>query len=142
LFWVIDGFFDEDDSKESLAAQTRSKSISYTFEFSPTINTSNSQHVENKSASKILFVADKIDYDIIEDMKKTRENISLYEISKLKSQYNSLLRALGVSYKTIPSSTTMTNKEKNLIVQTLSSDVDIGSILIGDRSRSQLHLFF
>jgi hypothetical protein len=69
-------------------------------------------------------------------MKKTRENISLYEISKLKSQNNSLLRALGVSDKTIPSSTTMKNKEKNLTVQTLSSDVDIGSILIGDRSRS------
>jgi hypothetical protein len=69
-------------------------------------------------------------------MKKARESISLYELCKLKYQKNSLLRALGVSDKTIPSSTTTTNNEIFLTVQTLSSDVDIGSILIGDRSRS------
>jgi hypothetical protein len=45
-------------------------------------------------------------------MKKTRENISLYELSKLKSQKNSLLRDLGVSDKTIPSSSTTKNKDK------------------------------
>jgi hypothetical protein len=74
-------------------------------------------------------------------MKRTRENISLYEISKLKSQKNSLLRDLGVSEKTSSSSTTIENKEKVSTVQTLSSEVDIGSILIGDRSRSHTPLF-
>jgi hypothetical protein len=69
-------------------------------------------------------------------MKNTRENISLYELSKLKSQKNSLLRALGVSKKTISSSTIVASKEKVSTVQNLSSEVDIGLILIGSRSHT------
>jgi hypothetical protein len=66
----------------------------------------NTQHVEKNSASKSLVFVEKIDYDIIEDMKKNRENISLYELSKRKYQRNSLLRALGIYDKTSLSSTT------------------------------------
>jgi hypothetical protein len=69
-------------------------------------------------------------------MKKTIATISLYDLSKIKFQNNSLLRALGVSEKTSSSSTIIENKEKVSIVQTLSYGVDIGSILIGDNSRS------
>jgi hypothetical protein len=123
LFWDINGIFDEDDTEESLATQTQSKIIPSTSRSSPPTNTSNTQPIENRPASKTLFVAKKINYDILEDMKKTRENISLYELSKLKSQKNSLLRDLGVSNKTIPSSSTTTNKDKISTVQTLSYDV-------------------
>jgi hypothetical protein len=74
-------------------------------------------------------------------MKKIRENISLYELSKLKYQKNSLLKDLGVFEKTSSSSTTITNKEKISTTQTLSFEVYIGSILIGDRSRSHTPSF-
>ncbi len=36
-----------------------------------------------------------LDYNIIEDMKKTRANISLYELTKITGQWELLLRVLG-----------------------------------------------
>jgi len=42
-----------------------------------------------------LVVLDQLDYDIVEDLKKTRANILLFELSKLKQQKNNLLRELG-----------------------------------------------
>lgn len=36
------------------------------------------------SSSKTLVVVDTMEYNIVEDMKKARENISLHELSKLK----------------------------------------------------------
>jgi hypothetical protein len=62
-------------------------------------------------------------------MKNNRANVSLYELSKIKYQKNSLLRDLRVFEKTSSSSTTIANKEKVSTVQALSYEVDIGSIL-------------
>lgn len=40
--------------------------------------------VDSSTPSKTLTVSDEMEYNIIEDMKKTRENITFYELSKLK----------------------------------------------------------
>jgi hypothetical protein len=42
-----------------------------------------------------LVVLDQLGYDIVEDLNKTRENILLFELSKLKQQKNNFSRALG-----------------------------------------------
>ena len=39
---------------------------------------------DSSTPSKTLIVSDEMEYNIIEDMKKTRANINLYELSKLK----------------------------------------------------------
>ena len=41
-----------------------------------------------------MIVPDEIEYNIIEDMKKTRANITFYELSKLKHQQKVLLKEL------------------------------------------------
>lgn len=40
----------------------------------------------DKFISKNVVISDRIEYNIIEDMKNTKANISLYEVSKLKQQ--------------------------------------------------------
>jgi hypothetical protein len=57
VFWDINGIFYEDDTKESLAAQTRSKSTSSNSE---TDTPTNTQPVENKSVSKSLVIPEKL----------------------------------------------------------------------------------
>jgi len=52
------------------------------------------------SKSKTLVVTDSMDYNIIEDMKKTKENITMFELSKLKLQQKNLLKELDA----VPSS--------------------------------------
>lgn len=46
------------------------------------------------TTSKTLIVSDTIEYNIVEDMKKIKENISLHEMTKLKQQQKILLREL------------------------------------------------
>jgi len=50
------------------------------------------------TASKTLVVLDTLEYNIVEDMKNTRANISLRELTKCKQQQRIILREL----KTIP----------------------------------------
>jgi len=42
--------------------------------------------------SRTLIVSDEMDYNIIDDMKKTRANITLYEFSKLKHQQKVMMK--------------------------------------------------
>lgn len=44
----------------------------------------NSIPLDPPTASKTLVILDTIEYNIVEDMKKTRANISLHELTKLK----------------------------------------------------------
>ena len=44
----------------------------------------------------------KMDYDIVEDIKKVRENISLFQMCKVPQQKEKLLKALEVSEKRLP----------------------------------------
>ena len=46
--------------------------------------------------SRTLIVSDEMDYNIIDDMKKTRANITLYELSKLKHQQKIMMKELHV----------------------------------------------
>lgn len=49
------------------------------------------------STSKTLINSDKdIQYNIVEDMKKVKNNISMHELSKLKQQQKFLLKELNV----------------------------------------------
>lgn len=57
-------------------------------------NQSSSIFPISSSTSKTLLILDSIDYNIIEDMKKTKANISMYEICKLKQQQKLHLNAL------------------------------------------------
>ena len=48
-----------------------------------------------------MLVSDTIEYNVVEDMKKTRANISIHELTILKQQHKILLRDLNL----VPAST-------------------------------------
>ena len=50
----------------------------------------------SKYSPKTLVVSDTIEYNIVEDMKKIKENISFHELTKLKQQHKFLLKELNV----------------------------------------------
>ena len=88
------------------------------------------------STSKTLVVSDSMDYNIIEDMKKTKANITMFELSKLKHQHKLLLKELNV----VPSSplpNAVLSKAANDSGQPPSGRVEAtDAVLIGDRSNS------
>ena len=47
------------------------------------------------STSKTLVVSDSMEYNIVDDMKKTKANITMFELSKLKHQQKLLLKELN-----------------------------------------------
>ena len=49
---------------------------------------------EQSPPSKTLIVLDEMEYNIIDNMKKTRANITLYELSKLKHQQKIMMKEL------------------------------------------------
>ena len=49
---------------------------------------------DSSTPSRTLIFPDEMEYNIIEDMKKTRANITFYELSKLKHQQKVLLKEL------------------------------------------------
>jgi len=54
---------------------------------SPTIVPQSQPSTSNiPSTSKTLVVSDSMDYNIVDDMKKTKANITMFELSKLKQQ--------------------------------------------------------
>ena len=44
----------------------------------------------------------KMDYDVVEDIKKIRENISLFETCNVPQQKENLLKALEISEEKLP----------------------------------------
>jgi hypothetical protein len=84
-------------------------------------------------------VSDQLDYDLVEDMKRTRENISFYELTKLKQQRKNLLKALDNN--NVEKQTTATaSKDKGKTSLNSASDknkqVNANDVLIGDKSNS------
>ena len=73
-------------TKDKVAAK---KTTSKATETSPV-------QTDSSTPSKKLIVSDEMEYNIIEDMKKTRANITFYELSKLKHQQKVLLKELHV----------------------------------------------
>lgn len=91
------------------------------------------------TTSKTLIVSDEMEYNIIEDMKKTRANITFYELSKLKHQQKLLLKELH-AIPVAPLHATVILKashEMGRPPNTVINKVDPNDIsLIGGRSRS------
>jgi len=56
--------------------------------------------LNSSSSTKTLIVYDEMEYNIVDDMKRTRENITFHELSKLKHHQKLLLQEL----KAIPTS--------------------------------------
>lgn len=83
-----------------------------------------------------------LNYDIVVDMKKTKVNISLYELSQLTSQKNLLFKAfegvcnnvIATNKATNGSATTQTNQSTSTKVPNLFT---INSDLIGKKYRSK-----
>lgn len=88
------------------------------------------------STSKTIVVTDSMDYNIIEDMKKTKTNITMFELSKLKHKQKLLLKELDA----VPSSplpNVVLSKAANEIGKPPLSRVEAtDAVLIGDRSNS------
>lgn len=72
----------------------------------------------------------------MEDMKRARENISLYELRKDKSQKNIFLKDLGYVHKSPLSPVTLAKKGKYIMNQNLVFDIYINPKMIGERSNS------
>ena len=53
---------------------------------SPKVTQTSPIQTDSPTPSKTLIVSDEMEYNIVEDMKKTRANITLFELSKLKHQ--------------------------------------------------------
>lgn len=79
--------------KKNISSATKDKVPTRKSTMVPTRNQSTS--TDPPSSSKTLVVSDSMDYNIIEDMKKTKANISLFELSKLKHQQKLILKELN-----------------------------------------------
>ena len=94
---------------------------------------------DETTPSKTLIVSDEMEYNIIDDMKKTRANITLYELSKLKHQQKIMMKELhAVPVAPLPAavlsqaSHNMGRPPTNAINKIDPNDI----ALIGGRSRS------
>lgn len=151
--------FDNEDEQEALPVSTRSKglvdSTQSTQKQKPTTSATNDKVVNKKasstspqptpsssnhpSSSKTLLLVDTIEYNIVEDMKKARENISLHELSKLKHQQKLLLEELNVVHASPLPAVVLSKASRGMgkPPNDSSNKVDpTDAILIGDRSNS------
>lgn len=62
-----------------------------------------------------------LDYNIVDDMKKNRLNINLFELAKVQSQRDSLLRAMG---QTTTDNATSTSKGESTPPRSLSTTLN------------------
>lgn len=67
---------------KSLSSMTKDKVASN--KTSPKATETSSIQTDTSTPSKMLIVLDEMEYKIVEDMKNTRANITLFELSKLK----------------------------------------------------------
>jgi len=86
------------------------------------------------------MISDGIEYDIVENMKTTKANISLYEVNILKKKHKILLNDFNATPKSPLSMNVVTIKTKNTKTMSKSPSFDkmkhVGVILTGDRSNS------
>lgn len=99
--------------------------------------------LDSPNASKTLVVSDTVEYNIVEDMKKTRAKISQHELTKLKQQQKILLRELkAIPVSPLPS-VVVTQAAYDMGKPPSSSNkLDPSDlVLIGDRSISHIPPF-
>ena len=95
----------------------------------------NPTQLDSSPSSKTLIVFEEMEYNIIDDVKKTRANITFHELSKLKHQQKLLLKELKV-VSTTPVSA-MATQEMGRPPSTSSSKIyPMNVSLIGGRSKS------
>lgn len=106
---------------------------------SPTATETSPIRIDSPTPSKTLIIFYEMEYNIIEHMKKTRANITFYELSKLKHQEKLLLKELHA----IPVAPLLSvvisqaSHEMGRPPNTMTSKIDPNDItLIGGRSRS------
>ena len=82
-------------------------------------------HEEKMNVGKPHPAESQMDYDIVEDIKKIRANISLFEMCKVPQQKEKLLKALEASDERLPTD----NRPKE--------EEEIGETSIGGKSKSK-----
>lgn len=96
---------------------------------------------EQAPPSRTLIVSDEMEYKIIDDMKKTQANITLYELSKLKHQQKIMMKELH-AMPTTPLRTSVASQ--NMGIPPTNAINKIGPndiVLIGGISRSDTPSF-
>lgn len=73
-------------SKKRSAGTTTTKEKVPTKKLAATVPQNQPSSSNIPSTSKTLVVSDSMDYNIVDDMKKTKVNITMFEVSKLKHQ--------------------------------------------------------
>ena len=119
-------------SKKRSAGTTTTKEKVPTKKSTTTLPQNQPSSSNIPSTSKTLVVSDSMDYNIIDDMKKTKANITMFELSKLKHQQKLLLKELNA----VPSSplpNAVISKAANDSGQPPSGRIEAtDTILIGD----------
>ena len=94
------------------------------------------------SSPRTLVVSDTIGYNIVEDMKKIEENISIHELTKLKQQQKFLPKELN-AVPTSPLPIVVVSKSSNGMGKPPGHSLFNSSniILIGDKSNSHIPPF-
>jgi len=145
------------DSEEAMPVSTRSKSTPEPVQTvpkkkiatpstkdKPTVKKTSPLPTKNQpfssnpltSTAKTLVVSEPMEYNIVEDMKKIKANISLHELSKLKHQQKLLLKELNATpIAPVPSGIVAkaargTGKSPDKVDAT-------DTVLIGEKSNSQ-----
>ena len=111
---------------------------------SPKVTQTSPVQTDTSNPSKTLIVSDEMEYNFIEDMKKTRVNITLFELSKLKHQQKLPLKELqAIPVAPMPAAViSQASHEMGRPPTNVTSKVDPNNIaLIGGRSRSHTPLF-
>ena len=121
-------------SKKRNAGSTTTKEKISTKKAAPIPSQNQPSSSNLPSTSNTLVVIDSMDYSIIEDMKKVKANITMFELRELKHQQKLLLKELNV----VPSSplpNAVLSKAANDSSKPPPSRVEAtDAVLIGDRS--------
>jgi len=119
--------------KKRSASATTTKEKVPTMKSAATLRQNQPSSSNIPSTSKTLVILDSMDYNIVDGMKKTKANITMFELSKLKHQQKLLLKELNA----VPSLPLPSAKAANDSGQPPSGRVEaIDTILIGDISNS------
>lgn len=106
---------------------------------SPKVTQTSPVQSDSPTLSKTLIVSDEMEYNIVEDMKKTGANITFHELSKLKHQQKLLLKELhAIPVAPLPVIViSQASHEMGRPPTNMANKVDPNDItLIGGRSKS------
>lgn len=130
---------------KSKSASSTTKDKVTAKKMTPKVTQTSPVQIDSSTPSKMLIVSDEMEYNIIEDMKKTRANITFYELSKLKHHKKILLKELHAML-VVPLPTAVISQASHEMGRpptNMINKVDPNDIaLIGGRLRSHTPHFF